>query len=200
MEVFFIKKTKLSLLCRVLFGLSIIFSQTLRAGSEPVQVENTGIEVNFSGNLQSATCNVHFMEDIVTLDGVGVSGFNKVGDLSAYQKPFSLTVRDCQLPYSQQAQLLLNFKTQALTDMVPPGGFANQLPDSPTGIGLAVFDARDNSNVLGAQGNTKELIYPVADTADLLSERAFYVRYMQTESIVAAGPVSVLLIAEAIYN
>ncbi|MBU9850678.1 fimbrial protein [Rahnella aceris] len=200
MEVFFIKKTKLSLLYRAFFGFFIIFSGSSWAGGASVQAENTGIEVNFSGNLQSATCNVHFMEDIVTLDGVGVSGFKKIGDLSAYQKPFSLTVRDCQLPYSQQAQLLLNFKTLALTDMVAPGGFANQLADSPTGIGLAVFDVRDNSNVLDAQGYAKDVRYAVTDATDLLSERVFYVRYMQTDNIVAAGPVSVLLFAEAVYN
>lgn len=200
MEVFFIRKTKCSLFYRVFFGLLFVFPEILWAGSEPMQIENTGIEVNFSGDLQSATCNVHFTEDIVTLDGIGVSGFKNVGDISAYQKPFSLTVKNCQLPYAQQAQLLLNFKTQAFTDMVPPGGFANQLTDSPTGIGLAVFDARDSSNVLDAQGHAKDMHYAVSNATDLLSERAFYVRYMQTDNIVAAGPVSVLLFAEAIYN
>ncbi|WHZ39910.1 hypothetical protein QNM34_18070 [Rahnella bonaserana] len=64
------------------------------------------------------------------------------------------------MPYSQQAQLLLSFKTQALTDMVAPGGFSNQLADSPTGIGLAVFDARDNSNVLDAQGHARDVRLP----------------------------------------
>lgn len=200
MEVFFIKKTKLSFTYRVLVGLVIVFSEILWAQAEPVKTESTGIEVNFSGNLKSATCNVHFMEDIVTLDGVGGAGFKKIGDLSAYQKPFLLTVRDCQLPYSQQAQLLLSFKTQALTDMVAPGGFSNQLADSPTGIGLAVFDARDNSNVLDVQGHAKDVRYLVTDDTYLVSERAFYIRYMQTDNTVAAGPVSVLLFAEAIYN
>jgi len=185
---------------------SFFFGRHVMA-SEETTVTDTADEIGLvlSGTLRSATCNVHFAEDILQLEGVGISLFHQPGDISGYAKPFSLTVSDCQLPVTQQAQLTLNFKTQAMTDMVPPGAFANQLLDNqgmlvPTGIGFSIYDSRDDSNVLDTNGQSRELVYTITDPELLSINRDFYVRYMQTDNVTQAGPVSVVVMVSAIYN
>ena len=205
-----------SLLGGVIFNVLGLFPAMLQAEDldhENVQTEKLGdggtsgnsIGVNFSGNLLAATCKVQFSEDILQLEGASVSEFHAVGNVSAYSKPFTLSVKDCQLPFSQQAELQLSFSTQARTDMVAPGAFENQQRGTdgaliPTGIGLAVYDSRDDGNVLNANGTSRSLVYPAMDAGELASQRQFYVRYMQTALNTQAGPVTVILMASAIYN
>ncbi|XUA18560.1 fimbrial protein [Citrobacter sp. OP27] len=201
-----LRKYQLSLLVGLMFGFSFAAcaEDELELPGETTS-ESGNVELEFSGALLAATCKVKFSEDIIQLDGVSISNFHAIGNVSAYRRPFSLAVNDCQLPFSQQAELMLSFRTLALTDMVAPGGFENQSRGRdgaliPTGIGLAVYDSRDDKNVLDMDGKPKALVYPVADEKALLSERHFYVRYMQTATKTQTGPVTVILVASAIYN
>ncbi|PLR40667.1 hypothetical protein CYR55_05135 [Chimaeribacter californicus] len=199
----YFRRLMLSFIALLFFPPIMITQAMADAGDEPES--NASIEFKFSGTLQLTTCDVRFNRDLLVMDTVAINSFTGPGSVAALRVPFSLHVENCLLSSATMSTILLSFDTQARTDKVAPGAFANQAKDSHNqpvnnGVGIAVFDQRDDSNVLTPTGESRSLTYPVTESSPFNTERYFYSQYMQTAPAVVAGDVSVVLVVSSFYN
>lgn len=176
-----------------------------QARADQTTDEGNATDINFNGTLQLSTCDVRMNRDLLVMDAVAVNEFSGPGSVAALRVPFSLHVENCLLSAATQSTIVLSFDTQAGSGKVAPGVFANQAVDARqqpvnNGIGIAVFDQRDDSNVLTDSGESRSLTYPVTAQTPFNSERYFYARYMQTAPTANAGNVSAVLVVKSFYN
>ena len=168
----------------------------------PQPESHAAVNMNFNGTLQLTTCDVRVNRDVLVMEAVGVNDFSGPGSVAARRVPFSLHIENCQLSAATMSTMMLSFEAQASNGKVVPGAFANQALDAhqqpvKNGVGIAVFDQRDDSNVLTYAGESRYLTYPVTASSPFNSERLFYASYMQTAP---AGNVSAVLVVKSFYN
>lgn len=159
----------------------------------------------FSGELIQTTCDVRFNNDFLLIDPIGIDDLSVKGSVSSLKKDFVLYVENCILSPQVISTIKLTFNSLESDGKTEPGAFINQATDSASqridnGVGFAVYDQRDNQNVLSNTGESRTLSYTVSSAAPLSTARAFYVKYMQTGTTVTAGPVNATLLVSAFYE
>ncbi|WP_146050956.1 fimbrial protein [Citrobacter amalonaticus] len=166
--------------------------------------DGSGYGINFGGELIQTTCDVRFNSDVLFLSPIGVGEFSEQR-LSSLRKNFSLIVENCILSTITASKIRISFDALPSNGKAAPGIFINQAIDGSgqridNGVGFAVFDQRDNQNVLDNTGKSRLLTYPITPQAPLATPRDYYVRYMQTGTAITAGQVTATLMVSASYD
>lgn len=166
---------------------------------------DAGVALSFSGNVMKSTCDIHFQSDILIIDSVRLSIFTGPGSQSVDKWPLLLFVDNCENSAQTRDTLKLSFDAFIPDGTVSPGAFTNQAVDQNNtrinnGVGFAVYDIRDNKNVLTSAGLSREISYAVDARHPLNQSRDFYVKYMQTSPTVTSGPVEAVLTVSAYYD
>lgn len=187
-----------SLLYLLICGMSMCGVPHSVMADDKVDAANMGLQ--FSGELINTSCTVTFPRDTLIMEAVGIDKFTQPGMTSAYKKNFQLIINNCNLSPAVVSDIRLSFSTLDGQGRVAPGAFSNQLSDGAKGIGFAVYDQRDNQNVLTVAGESRVLNYPVNSSAPLDMPRDFYVKYIQSGADVTAGQVSATLLVSAFYD
>ncbi|MGA4660364.1 fimbrial protein [Citrobacter braakii] len=172
--------------------------------ADGIIADGSGYGLNFGGELIQTTCDVRFNSDVLFLSPIGVGEFSEQR-LSSLSKNFSLIVENCILSPITASNIRINFDALASNGKAAPGIFTNQAVDGSgqridNGVGFAVFDQRDNQNVLDNTGQSRLLTYPITPQAPLATPRDYYVRYMQAGTAITAGQVTATLLVSAFYD
>lgn len=183
------------------------FFTTATAAEAEAEAETggAGVDLGFSGELIKTTCDVRLASNLLHIEPIGVNDLSGLGSVSSFSKPFTLTIENCLASSITLSKINLNFKPLVAGGSVAPGAFSNQAKDAAeniidNGVGFAVYDQRDDQNVLTTVGESRQLVYPVTANAPLLLPREFYVKYMQISPAITAGAVDVTLIVSAYYE
>lgn len=166
---------------------------------------SAAVDLGFNGTLVHTTCDVRMAASVLQMEPVGIDEFTRVGKVSTYSKPLTLYVENCQASPVALSKVNLSFDALTAGGKAAPGAFINQAKDASqatidNGVGYAVYDKRDDSNVLTTAGDNRLLTYPVTISAPLQLPREFYVKYMQTGQTVTAGQVEATLLVSAYYD
>lgn len=172
--------------------------------ADGIIADGSGYGLNFGGELIQTTCDVRFNSDVLFLSPIGVGEFSEQR-LSSLSKKFSLIVENCILSPITASNIRISFDALASNGKAAPGIFTNQAVDGSgqridNGVGFAVFDQRDNQNVLDNTGQSRLLTYPITPQAPLATPRDYYVRYMQAGTAITAGQVTATLLVSAFYD
>lgn len=172
--------------------------------ADGIIADGSGYGLNFGGELIQTTCDVRFNSDVLFLSPIGVGEFSEQR-LSSLSKNFSLIVENCILSPITASNIRISFDALASNGKAAPGIFTNQAVDGSgqridNGVGFAVFDQRDNQNVLDNTGQSRLLTYPITPQAPLATPRDYYVRYMQAGTAITAGQVTATLLVSAFYD
>jgi type 1 fimbria pilin len=169
------------------------------------------MDVNITANIINNTCYISIDNNgNIPMPIVSLSYFNDRGNPpspllptdAVSGTPFNIRVEDCEDWSSGEANRL-HFTFQPRTGVFPASSrqiFINESSNGAKNIGVVIFSAVTNTNVLNSDGMS-DVIYDVEEktSAQYLTNYQFYVRY-QNYGPASAGEVTSSVLVSVVYD
>lgn len=182
----------------------------LLSGTFPL-ICNADMDVNITANIINNTCNISIDNNgNIHMPIVSLSYFNDRGKPpspllptdAASGTPFNIRVEDCE-DWSFGEANRLHFTFQPRTGAFPASSrqiFINESSNGAKNVGVVIFSAATNTNVLSSDGMS-DVIYDVEEKtwSEYLTNYQFYVRY-QNYGPASAGTVTSSVLVSVVYD